>query len=331
MYYEIPQENNLFSYRVSDGLTDYLKYSAYLFHTIKFLKRYEKFYNNDNIKFKENMYSNVRFHESEIRLAVLLNDFNTVSQNEIFPSYLKNIKKLSNDRMIFYKHETIDFMSKYFKALRENSDFVVERTENESYNNIFLDYSYNIKFKTRKILDQIYKQYTKSIFYDYDFDILVSFIKQVYNNNDYVLALSIDEKIVNENITKDDLKLFFVDITCYEIDLYTLFRMFIKKGTWDLTKNPLESSNSCSKLSYPKNIVCKYGEAHILFLKLFIESYFILTVDERNGIKNKNNVKNIITPKFKSHENNIIENDDRKILSTRCIHVPKDIIDSIFK
>ena len=351
IYYESRNADTPFS--VTNNMADYISYSEYLFYITKFLPKYESLF---SFKFNQDIYSNVRFHESDVRLINNNNiDVDYHLFKGVYPSIIKNVKIITFKEILIYKLGYLDFIKTCLKG-GEKNDFTLLRTKNASYNNLFVDFGKYTQSEILHIIKKIYKQYSKSIFYDYNIDVLFDIIKQQYTDEFLFHRNKRNLNVENKNFTNQQLDDIYIDISMVEADIYTIFRMFIKKGNWKIEKHQLKPSNICSKLSYPKNIIVKFGELHIYFFKKFIESYFSLTIDERNNKKinggdkelddntNKisklqfsstndehNNKKiindaNTVKPTFSFSEQNILNFNNAE----RCIHLTTENYNSIF-
>ena len=284
--YKITENNNCFDYYYEVGKAneyismpsfeyyDYLAITQLLFHSFKYLKYYEKRY--DKTIFN-NMYTNLRFHESDIRLSQNHNVYESY-----FSYYLPEIKKIhykyvnDNNLVSYVKSYIIDFIGNILKNKSNDNDNL--------YQKIYEQYSEKLQNTIKKEqTDKIYKQYSKSIFYGKNIDKLLSIMldaTQIDLNNKHAWINDIKE-------FKTEQLHFMVEVT--NMNIYTLFRMFIKKDGWNNEKHNVD--NKCSNYTYPKNIMCSLGDYHVIWLKYFVDNYFNVkptiskTAYERNNMR----------------------------------------------
>lgn len=226
----------------------YLDISEWFFTSIMYLKHIEK---KENLDISINMYSNIRFHNSNIRLYTLSPDISDIARNNIYEI---------NKKYIFNNDDVFIMIDEYLKYIR---NFISGTTFESKYKKLYDEYDENTKILLMNQMNKLKKQFEKSIFClnsEYFFNTFGSLLYHIINE-------IID--IMNPEEEKEK-TLWFIETL--NMNLYTIFRMFVKKNSWSTQR--LDENNACSKLSYPKNIIIHQGEAHITFIKLFIMGYF---------------------------------------------------------
>jgi hypothetical protein len=271
-YYVELYRLNLNEMYIDEQNSDYLSLCFMLFHLIKYLKKY-------NTDFEiTNFFSNIRVHESDIRI-------HDDDIYKIIGKINKKFVKTTEDIIYYYNNYINQYLFNFLKYGTLND-------ENNSYYIIFNEYPTKIKEILIKQLNLIHKQYKKSILYEKHLEKIINIILKIANINSDLIAAK-----------DNNIESFIFCIEILIINIYSLFRMMIKKEKW-INKKHLQNNN-CDKYSYPKNILCSYGQAHVLWLKKFINLYFDvspqLEIDDYN-------------------DSHVIEND--KYEKIRCIKLP---------
>lgn len=314
-YYESNIKFN-FKYNIGKNRTDFIFKIFYLFHLIKYISK-----NNfqDNLESVKKFIINTRLHESDIRTFHEAYKFNQLFYD--FTSYYKN--NLNHSQSIENIFEL--FLIDYINWIKDFIDSKNKKINFISKNNIYNDFFESIGIELREIvinqLEQIYKQYNKSIFADDNLNTVFNFIIYVFKN---ILNLRIN---LNNNINLyNDI---YMELNIITMDIYTIFKLFIKKDKWDISKHP--PNNTCSKYSYPKNIVCYYGFVHSRFYSEFISYYFYLDEKKRRlqidiSDINKND---FLKPTFSDINIDIdigIQTDTANNKNIRCISIDDKLI-----
>ena len=280
---EIGKKDYNISYEILNfDNTDYLTICSMFFHSLNFLKRYQKKY---NINIFDDFFGNIRYHESDIRLYYNIN----ISFDD-YEELNNDIKKINNnfiksfDDILFYTTDFLKFIRQFVICTKNNTDFKFDIISQKSFDIIYQTYSE----KTKNILNKhtylkIYKQFTKSIFFNS--------IDKFFDSFEYALIKKIKNKYFEEDIknilstidgNEESLNI-SIEIVC--ADIYVLLRMFVSEGGW---KNTNRVENKCSKYSYPKNLIISYGNAHIIFFNNFIKKYWSVKPDMKITIDRDN-------------------------------------------
>lgn len=309
LYYEFNKGDNATYYNKLN--VAYISHTYLLFHLIKYINIYESKY---DIKIFKKFFLNARLHESDIRI---LDKFDSSQFNYYI---FENTNFNTNQEYIDYANDIYksytEFVKLYFISKISKITFNSINQQN-FYNKIFANYSLDAQTVMFDNLDLLFKQYSKSVFFDDSIDTLFTYLL-------FTLTIYIEDHIEVKYYKSNSI---FFYIEMLNIDMYVIFRFFIKKGKWLNTKH--KPDNICNKYDYPKNIIGYFGSWHTLNYSNFIKYYFYLSKKERS-IK-INNIDQIDKNKYLELTNYDIANESytensSKIKNIRCIDLSNKIL-----
>jgi hypothetical protein len=301
-YYESNVNRNFIDYkRINNG---YIELVFLLFHLIKYIGSHMNKY---SAKIFDNFELNARLHESDIRALEKLN-VKFINQIYIKSIYSDDMEKVYS-KSIFYVKEHLNFI-KWYLLTKTNPNIDFTKSDKMDVSNKYKTELIDLFDETDKQvlfgqLDLISKQYSKSIFSDDNIDTLFNFL--------FFITSSQFDKEKNLFIERF-IKNFYFELEMLHIDIYTLFRFFIKKGGWDTSKHMLR--NKCGDQTYPKNIIGYYGFVHVSNYVEFIKYYFAISKKEKSNFISLKEISEIKPLEPTSFETNV----DFKSI-TRCVDI----------